>query len=95
MVPRRRPHLPRMCEYAASVGPGQRPYNRENTASRRICEVKQFPAWVVVRWVATREVRVLWFRFPMLTTFSPPFLFFRGLMIRLREAHKGVKLLHI
>ena len=78
-VPQRRPHVPRMCEYAAALGPGQQPYNRENTASRRICEVKRFPAWIVVRWVATREVRELQFRFPMLSTFSPPFVFSLGL----------------
>jgi hypothetical protein len=36
-----------------------RPYDRENTASRPICEVKHVPAWIVVRWVTTREVQVL------------------------------------
>ena len=33
-----------------------RPYNRESTASRPICEVKHVLAQIVVRWVTTREV---------------------------------------
>ena len=36
-----------------------RPYNRESTASRPICEVKHVLAQIVVRWVTTREVWVL------------------------------------
>ena len=36
-----------------------RPYNRESTASRLICEVKHVLARIVVRWGTTREVRVL------------------------------------
>ena len=34
----------------------ERPYDRENTASRLICEVKHVPVWIVVRWGTTREV---------------------------------------
>jgi hypothetical protein len=36
-----------------------RPYTRESTASRPICEVKHVLAQIVVRWVTTREVWVL------------------------------------
>ncbi len=36
-----------------------RPYSRESTASRLICEVKHVLARIVVRWGTTREVRVL------------------------------------
>ena len=36
-----------------------RPYSRESTASRLICEVKHVLAWIVVRWGTTREVQVL------------------------------------
>ena len=36
-----------------------RPYARENTASRSICEVKQGQARLVLRWGTTWEVQVL------------------------------------
>ena len=39
----------------------ERPYNRENTASRSICEVKHVLVWIVVRWGTTREVQMLFF----------------------------------
>ena len=41
----------------------ERPYDRENTASRLICEVKHVPVWIVVRWGTTREVQMLFFLF--------------------------------
>ena len=41
----------------------ERPYNRENTASRSICEVKHVLVWIVVRWGTTREVQMLFFYF--------------------------------
>ena len=36
-----------------------RPYNRESTASRPICEVKHVLVWIVVRSGRTREVQML------------------------------------
>ena len=36
-----------------------RPYHVECTGTRPISEVKQRRAWVVLRWVTTREVQVL------------------------------------
>ena len=47
-----------------------RPYNRENTASRPICEVKHVLAWIVVRSGRTREVQVLQFFFVLSTKSS-------------------------
>ena len=50
----------------------ERPYNRENTASRSICEVKHVLVWIVVRWGTTREVQMLFFFnfIPALFSFS-------------------------
>ena len=52
----------------------ERPYNRENTASRSICEVKHVLVWIVVRWGTTREVQMLFF-FNFLPAFFSLFLF--------------------
>ena len=58
----------------------ERPYDRENTASRLICEVKHVPVWIVVRWGTTREVQMLFFFYLLSFPLSPPldflFLFF-------------------
>ena len=60
----------------------ERPYNRENTASRLICEVKHVLAWIVVRWGTTREVRVLFFFSLSLSFFFLSlFLFFSFFLI--------------
>ena len=57
-----------------SVRGHERPYDRENTASRLICEVKHIPVWIVVRWGTTREVQMLFFFFPFLSSLG--FFFF-------------------
>ena len=53
----------------------ERPYNRENTASRSICEVKHVLVWIVVRWGTTREVQMLFF-FNFFRHFLIDFYFF-------------------
>ncbi len=58
-----------------SVRGHERPYDRENTASRLICEVKHVPVWIVVRWGTTREVQMLFF-FSLFYSLSIPFYFF-------------------
>ena len=54
----------------------ERPYDRENTASRLICEVKHVPVWIVVRWGTTREVQMLFFYYFFLSFFILFSLFF-------------------
>ena len=39
----------------------ERPYHLDSTASRQICEVKRGRARLVLRWVTTLELRVLFF----------------------------------
>ena len=56
----------------------ERPHDRENTASRLICEVKHVPVWIVVRWGTTREVQMLFFFllfYPLSIFFLSFFLF--------------------
>ena len=47
-----------------------RPYRVENTGSRPISEVKQRRAWIVLRWVTTWELQVLWAFLMLIFVFS-------------------------